>query len=270
MNEYVELARDIELAQIQRRLSYVEANSVLHPASGSTWRQIGQGFVLYAGPGSPVNRAMGLGLGTPVSEAEIKAVEDFYHELDEPARIDLCPLSDEGLFKMLGASGYTVAQMDDVLYLRLPSGPVSPGDSPSAIRQVSDENRGTFIDVLTASFCSNESEAAAIRGLFEPSAYSRFFTGFLAYSNGEPVAAGGLYYRDNLAEMAPDGTLPAYRRRGLQSLLMRHRIDYAGYAGCRLLVTTCAPGVATRKNAEMLGFRLAYNKTVVVKAAKMV
>jgi ribosomal protein S18 acetylase RimI-like enzyme len=68
--------------------------------------------------------------------------------------------------------------------------------------------------------------------------------------------------RGELAQLCGAATLPASRRRGVQSALLRRRLSDAQRAGCRLAVMTTQPGSKSQENAARQGFTLLYARNV--------
>ncbi len=90
-------------------------------------------------------------------------------------------------------------------------------------------------------------------------------TGWMARIDERIVGGGSLIIHDGLALIVGDGTLPAYRNRGLQSALIRARLDQARQAGCDLAVICTNPGSGSQRNAERQGFTVAYARTMMVR-----
>ena len=61
------------------------------------------------------------------------------------------------------------------------------------------------------------------------------------------------------------GTLAAYRGRGLQTALLRARMQAAQEAGCEYAVVVTQGGTTSQRNAERLGFRVAYSKVTAIR-----
>ena len=61
------------------------------------------------------------------------------------------------------------------------------------------------------------------------------------------------------------GTLPDFRARGIQTALLGLRMKLAAQAGCELAVIVTQGGTTSQRNAERLGFRVAYSKATLVK-----
>jgi GNAT superfamily N-acetyltransferase len=56
-------------------------------------------------------------------------------------------------------------------------------------------------------------------------------------------------------------TVPALRRRGLQSALLEARMRYAFHHGYDLAMMVALPGSESQRNAERKGFQIAYTRT---------
>jgi hypothetical protein len=83
---------------------------------------------------------------------------------------------------------------------------------------------------------------------------------YLAEAGGTPVAAGALVIDDGIGYLAAASTLPAFRRRGWQTALIKRRLSDAAAAGCHeVCALTAEPG--SRRNLERCGLELTYTKT---------
>ena len=61
-------------------------------------------------------------------------------------------------------------------------------------------------------------------------------------------------------------TLPGFRRRGVQTALIRQRLWEAAQSGCEYAVVSTMPGSGSQRNMERRGFRVAYTKLVMVRS----
>ncbi len=80
----------------------------------------------------------------------------------------------------------------------------------------------------------------------------------MAWIDGRPAATASVKIQGDVAWLSADSTLPEFRRRGIQQVVQRFRIDLARKAGCRLVVTESVPGSGSQRNMERLGFRVIY------------
>ena len=119
-----------------------------------------------------------------------------------------------------------------------------------------------------ASLCAYEMGDAAFtlmpagRALFGAAS-----AGFLAFVDGQAAGGAVIWIHDGVAGLMGASMLPAFRRRGGQSALMRMRLDFARRQGCDLAYTITAPGSGSQRNAERAGFRMAYTRSKMYKPA---
>jgi hypothetical protein len=84
-------------------------------------------------------------------------------------------------------------------------------------------------------------------------------TPLVAVINGAPVGAASVLILGSTAVLGGAATLLAFRRRGVQSALIRARLAVASQAGCDLAIITADPGSSSGRNAERSGFQLVCN-----------
>ena len=83
MHATLELARRVDRAEID----FCALAAMLGAPDAATLER-GGGLAVYAAPGSPVNKVLGLGLGVGVTDEDIDAVEQFYAERGCPVQIE--------------------------------------------------------------------------------------------------------------------------------------------------------------------------------------
>ena len=94
----------------------------------------------------------------------------------------------------------------------------------------------------------------------------------LAVAEVRPIRAGeegafAVSARDGVAALSGAGVLPAWRGQGLQLALVRARLAWAAARGCAVAAATTEPGSTSQRTLERAGFRVAYPKAVMVRAA---
>jgi ribosomal protein S18 acetylase RimI-like enzyme len=92
--------------------------------------------------------------------------------------------------------------------------------------------------------------------------------GFLRYEawvGPELAGIASLRLDDGVAQLCGAATLPAFRRRGVQSALLGWRLGEAFRAGCELAVMTTQPGSRSQQNGQRQGFALLYARALLVK-----
>jgi ribosomal protein S18 acetylase RimI-like enzyme len=107
----------------------------------------------------------------------------------------------------------------------------------------------------------------AFRGLIAPFYQMDGALPFVAGAEGRLVACGtGLVIREHrVFALCGAGTVAEFRGRGLQTALLRARMAAAVEAGCEYAVVVTQGGTTSQRNAERLGFRVAYSKVTVIK-----
>jgi ribosomal protein S18 acetylase RimI-like enzyme len=88
---------------------------------------------------------------------------------------------------------------------------------------------------------------------------------YLARRRGVVAGGGSLRMLDGIAQLNGAATLPAHRRRGVQSALLRARLLDAAYSGCDLAVVTTQPGSKSQENVQRAGFALLYSRAIMIR-----
>jgi GNAT superfamily N-acetyltransferase len=83
----------------------------------------------------------------------------------------------------------------------------------------------------------------------------------VGYLDGAPAGAAALTVREGVGWLANAGTIPEYRRRGVQTGLIRRRIRDAAAAGCTLIAARASDPTSGR-NLDRAGLREVYRKSV--------
>ena len=253
------LARRLEAAEAEGTADCARHIAAKDPAAGAAVEPVAGGWAISVGTGSPLNKCTGLGLHGPVSGADIDRIEAFFRPSGRVV-FDLCPLADQSLIDALSARGYTIAEVENVLVRDLRQGlPADDGYGRDVqVRPARPDEAEIWARIVGQGFAGEVPVAdEAIRfGL------SFFGAGrscpYLAFVGGEPAAGGGMSIRDGLVSLFGGATLPRFRKRGVQTAMIRARLGAA--AGCDLARTCTRPGTTSQRNAERLGFRVAYTK----------
>jgi len=263
----ITLARQLEgmcAAEMER---FVLTSRALDTTSTAQALEVGGGIAVFVAPGSPVNRAFGLGMHGPITDGEIAGVEEFFLARDTHPIVSVCPLSHPSVLEVLGARGWVADGFENVLCRELDSGDAHHVESTEGIEireAVSEEERQEWRLVAAVAFCAPLpplDEQLALGEIIVHRPGTRLFT---AMVDGRPAGTGELFMEDGVAWLSADATLPQSRRRGVQGALQRHRLGLAARAGCRLAATESTPGGPSQRNMERAGFRVAYTRVDMV------
>ena len=262
------LARRLEMAQAWRGVHYANAQRTLRPETHSTVEAVAGGFAIHAGEGSPLNKAVGLGMYCPVTQADLEHVKRFYRSRNAAPRVSVCPLADPSLIELLKAGGYHLEMFFSVLFRSLSEdgrdGIPMPAPTEVQITQAKPKDAELWIHTTGQGFTGQEFPPQEDTAILSPNFYAANATCFFAWIDGQPAGGGGMYIHEGVVEFGGASTRPAFRKRGVQTALLHARMDAARKAGCDLALVVTAPGEESQRNVERAGFRLAYTKVVVV------
>jgi GNAT superfamily N-acetyltransferase len=261
------LARRFEACEEMPQVLYARVFQKMRPEIGAAEEAICGGHMIFAGLGSPIGRATGLGLECEFKAEDLDRVEQFYRAHKAPSQVDLCPLHDSSVFEMVKERGYGIAEMNNVLCRELQPGEKFP--SPSAgceIRRGRPEEAAELGGIVVRAFFP-DGAPEAYRNLLSPIYQMEGAAMFAASLGGETAACGvGLVIPEHRAlALCGAGTAANFRRRGLQTALLHARLAAAVEAGCEYAVVVTQGGSASQRNCERLGFRVAYSKVTVIR-----
>ena len=261
------LARRLESCEEMPQVLYARIFKNTRPEIGADEEEICGGHMIFAGLGSPIGRATGVGLDRPLTAEDVNRIEEFYRQHKAPSQVDLTPLHPPEVFEMFKERGYAIAELNNVLFRKLDRMEdfAPPPDHCEIRRSLIEEAEVAGAIVESAFFPDGAPEA--FRGLITPLYQMVNALAFVATVNGKAVACGtGLLIQEHkVFALCGAGTLADYRGRGLQTALLRARMKAACEAGCKYAVVVTQGGTTSQRNAERLGLRVAYSKVTVIK-----
>nr|WP_062986490.1 GNAT family N-acetyltransferase [Nocardia anaemiae] len=238
-------------------------------------RPIGGGLAVWAGPGSPLDKVVGVGMnGAAFDDAELDAVEQAFAEREAPVQIEVSTLADPAVVERLTRRGYVLFGFENVLGLRLESGRRAQLADGIEIRDVGHDEFETWVNVVVDGFATPDTQGVASHEEFPREAIETAerdltatsgFVGSLAVIDGKPAGGASLRLSDGIAQLCGAATLPEFRRRGVQGAMLSMRLAAAAAAGCDLAVVTTLPGSKSQQNVQKLGFQLLYPRAILVR-----
>lgn len=237
------------------------------------------GCATYAGPDSPYNKVVGVGFDGVPDDAELTEVERRYAEVGAPVSFEVAALADPALLEVLGERGYRLVSFENVLIRGLDD---EPAVAPAEVvieredQQADQGWRRTWLDVVVEAALQPDEQGLAQHEEFSSESLERaelagFDAGVLAYLatvDNRPAGGAGIRFADGIAQMAGAGTVPALRRRGVQTALVAARLADARNAGCDLAVVTTQPGSPSHANTQRMGFELGYTRAILVRGSR--
>ncbi len=254
----LDLARRLERAEALASAAYIEARRALQPAFGAEWRKIAGTYAFLDGLASPLTQTFGLGIFEPVTTTALERIEAFFDGHGASTAHEVSSLATHETWQLLSARGYSPIETSTVL-VRPTTGLLlapTPGVRARAVEHV---EQSTWCRVMAEGLGSESAElVAAVEGLAPVMARSDGACCFIAELEGVPVAAGLLTVHNGVALLGGASTIPAARRRGAQSALLRVRLEHAAKMGVDLAMMVATPGSASQRNGERQGFRPTY------------
>lgn len=276
---------------LARRLEQAEAGLIQDGAAAARQRlgdaqvvivPVSGGVAVFVEPGSPFNKIAGLGFEGVPDEALLDEIEREFGARGAPIQMELSSLGDPAIAKLATRRGYELIGFENVLGLSLSPDTAAPGPPAGpdtiAIRPVAADQNRTWLDtVATGSLHPDAFDGPASHEAFDREALERVFTDtmaarsferYLAWHAGEIAGGASLRVSDGVAQLCGAATLPAHRRRGVQSALLSHRLASAAERGCDIAVVTTQPGSKSQENVQRFGFALLYTRAILVKPSQ--
>ncbi|HXJ40201.1 MAG TPA: GNAT family N-acetyltransferase [Bryobacteraceae bacterium] len=255
------LSRKLETAEGLAGMAYVEARARLSPEAGAVWRQIAGATALFEGLQSPVTQTFGLGLNGIVTAEDLDQLEAFFTERGAPVNHEISPMAHPSIWPLLTARGYTPIEFTSLLYRDLASDPPAPSRVRGIEIRRAEEDPGTWARVSTEGWSETAEFGDILPEMMRMMLATSGFKPFLAWSEGEPIAAAALNVRGPVAFLAGAATIPRARGRGAQRALLEERLRAALAEGCEIAAMGALAGSTSQRNAERAGFRIAYTRT---------
>jgi GNAT superfamily N-acetyltransferase len=261
----IEIAEAANIAAIAEAAKGTIPETVVEPFAG--------GKAVFAGPGSSMTHAVGVGLKGPVSSDELEQMEEFFRSRGAACVIDLCPLADASVLAFAQCRPYRVAEFNNVMVRR-----IEPGElftpCPGIEEIASDEQEG-WSRVICQGFAEYMPVTEEMIAMMSATCnvcrcwLARLPAARLDDSPAESGTTSGagaaMGIRDGIAFFYGDATLPQARRQGLQAGLIRARLQAAQYSGCDLAMACVLPGSISHRNYERAGFQLFYMRVNLIR-----
>lgn len=271
----VELAARIERAE--GAMLAGAAAAVARRIDGVVARPICGGFAVFTEEGSPLNKVVGLGTSAPFDELSFLELEEELLARGFAVHVELPTLAEPSIAPWLTSHGYRLVGVENVLGCDPAAARADRAAADVQIELVAPDELATWTDVVVDGFASPDAQGVASHEEFGRDVLSRVVRDFnagagmvqyLARRSGELAGGASLHVGhlgDGVAHLCGAATLPAHRRRGVQTALLARRLADAARHGCSLAVMTTQPGSKSQQNAHARGFELLYARNVLRK-----
>jgi GNAT superfamily N-acetyltransferase len=268
----IALARRIEGAECRLSCDIADVfrakgrDAFAHPVAG--------GAAVFTGPDTPFNKLIGLGFSDPIEEDGLAAAEQAFADRRSILRAEVSSLADPSIVSTLSGRGYKLIGFEDVLGMRLVD--LTALEVPQIrVALVDARVSRSWIDTVVTGFMTPDTDGVpssesfpreALEPLLDDMLAVPGYHHFTAWIDGTEVGGASMRLDGGLAQLSGASTLPAYRRRGVQTALLGERLRWAASQGCDLAVVTTQPGSKSQQNAVRRGFDRLYTRAVLVKS----
>jgi GNAT superfamily N-acetyltransferase len=243
-------------------------------AGGGFVIPIAGGVATYAEADSPYNKVAGLGFGGAPSAAALDEIERAFGARGAPVQIELAHVADPAVGELLTERGYRLVSYENVLGRALDDAPERVTPPGIEVRLSVDDELDAWVDAIVEAVAHPDTQGLAWHEEFPRDVLERAERDSLAVGDTpytalrDGVIAGGATMRmaEGVAQLTGAATVPAHRRRGVQSALTAARLADAAAAGCDVAVVTTQPASKSQENVQRRGFDLLYARAVLVKA----
>lgn len=255
------LSNRLETANAVSNVKLANEYANAFPNSGTETLAIAGGYAIYLGDNSPMTQALGMGLEQPISTNEIEKIENFYFQKNSAVNIELSPYVDLALLELLAKREYHLTEVSNVLVKHLDKNNLAaPANSEIEIISVKEHNTEILANTLIKGFGVEGKLADLLKKVWELGIKIPENLSFLAKIHNNFVGGGGMFIYEGIASFSGASTLPEFRKLGVQTKLLQHRLSLAATLGCDLAMISTLPGTTSQHNAEKQGFRIVYTR----------
>jgi GNAT superfamily N-acetyltransferase len=265
------------------RIERAEAQLIAGSSEAARRRAGTAGFVIpvaggvasFAGPGSPYNKVAGLGFGGVPAASELDEIERAFAAFGAPVQVELAHLGDPAILAVLAARGYRLESFENVLGRALTDEPERVMPPGVEVRLSTEDESEVWLDVVAEGSVHPDTQGVPWHEEFsrdaiiaaERDSAAAGDVRYAALRDGVIVGGATMRIADGVAQLTGAATVPAHRRRGVQTALLSARLADAAAAGCDVAVIITQPGSKSQQNAQRQGFDLLYTRAVLVKGA---
>ena len=276
------LARRIERAEVGLVLEGARAASRRVPAAQMIIEEFNGGAVVFVEPDAPFNKGVGFGFGGVPSPPTLDRVERAFAARHAPLQFEVSTLGDPEVARSLTGRGYGLVGFENVLGIAITPTLVDRLERSDAsridVRPASPDESSAWMETVTTGFLhpdvydgppSHETvNREVLERVFGDTLAAPGFERFLARRSGEVAGGASFRIQDGVAQLSGAATVPAHRRQGVQSALLRYRLLEGARRGCDVAVVTTSPGSKSQENVQKAGFALLYTRAVLVRPPK--
>jgi GNAT superfamily N-acetyltransferase len=219
--------------------------------------EIAGGIAAFAGVNSPLSEAMGIGLSGRAGRCEAETLTSFYRERGAQPRVRATPYTDTEFIRALIALGYAPLEYENPLSADLAAIASRRDERVREMRDAQEWSRATGSAFMDGEPCDDSNLIVGLMIATPPET-----TALEIRIDGAIAATGCMDVQGEIAGFFGAATAPAFRGRGLQSVLIADRAARALERGARVGRVTTRPGTLSEQNFRRVGFAPLYTRTL--------
>lgn len=209
----------------------------------------GKAVGIFAGETSPLTQVTAVRDG-----ADLSAMPDFYRGRTTVWEATISPFARTDVVHQLIGMGGKLQHYENVTYRTLSNLPAKP---EADIREMnSAQERELWGKVANQGFFGDLKNEMTEQLGFVMATMPNTIR-YMAFVDGEPAGTASSFQSDGCVGFGGGAVLPQFRGKGLHAAMIAHRLNNAP-SDCDLAILEATPGSTSQRNAERLGFRVAF------------
>jgi GNAT superfamily N-acetyltransferase len=255
------LARRIEAIDTWGIMQCVETQARLQPEVGAAALPVADGLAAFVGAHSPITSVVNLGMNSAVTAEDMEKAESFFRERGANVSVKLCPFAHPSLLPLLNERGYHPVELTSILFRSIASEECFPSPPPSILLSIAEPfEEELWYRTVGQGFAGDEQTTTLHDDIGRIIFNQPLSTCLLARADGQVAGGAAMSSQDGTAALFGSSVLPKFRNRGVHAALIAARLAIIAKSGCDLVRFETAPGSTSQRNAERLGFRVAYTR----------
>lgn len=209
----------------------------------------GKAVGIFAGDTSPLTQVTAVRDG-----ADLSMMPDYYRGRTKVWEATISPFAGTEVVDQVIGMGGKLQQYENVTYRTLDDLPAKPDFD---IREMtSPEDRELWGKIANQGFFGGlVNEMTQQLGFIMANMPNTIR--YMAFVDGKPAGTASSFHSDGCVGFGGGAVLPQFRGKGLHAAMIAHRLNVAP-ADCDLAILEATPGSTSQRNAERLGFRVAF------------
>ncbi len=174
--------------------------------------------------------------------------------------METCPLADATLIEHYRERGYHVSEFSNVMVRPVGGFSSDSSEKGIAIQKAAANEIDLWTLTVAQGFAEHFPVTQELLDVMRMFASGKNAECYLARIDGRVAGGATLAVRGRIAGLFGASTLPAFRRRGVQTALLHTRMRRAAEQGCELAMSLAQPGSASQRNITRQGFQTLYTR----------